>query len=178
MLNYSSPMQRMQNPWTCRINNHLWERNILTVSFPAAAESPAYRTLQSEDKQKGPMSLWSTCAWNGSSSLGTFCGHPFYIISTISSVTVVVYDMCGFNRENNAAYGKVKASGLRNQHKQARLGRGQPKTICWDKTINKQTLEKQFEITYGYPVGVLKNWGRQKSTENQKKNIFEVKWKV
>lgn len=75
-------------------------------------------------------------------------GHPIYITSTISSLAVVVNNLCIIHRENNIVNVKRKqALELSICDKQARLGKSQPK----QSVEIKIKLERKLEITYGQP---------------------------
>lgn len=135
--------------------------DVLTVLCPAAAESPAYRTLEKKDKDRGgndPLPhRWqsklmlmthgifrdeSLYSWIISS------GHPIYITSTISPWAVVVNNLCIVHRGKQYSECKRKqALELRIRDKQARLGRSQPK----QSVEFKIKLERKLEITYGQP---------------------------
>ncbi len=92
----------------------LLERGVLTVLCPAAAESPAYQTLEETenktetetihyhashraDQRKSGISTVETYSWINSS------GQPINVIFTITPLAVVVLNLHVFYRENNKA---------------------------------------------------------------------------
>lgn len=144
----------------------LLERDVLTVLCPAAAESPAYHTLERKDKnregnyhadlQSMDRHLETLFSWIISTV------RPMYIISTISSLAVVVKQPVRRSQGKQKWRNVKENKSIRICDKQARLGRSQPKQSVEFKIKVRKEVRDHLWTTKGVANRCLvKRWGRR-----------------